>query len=193
VKRTLIFLLSLMPVLAFGANTWNERDLAWTAPTTCSDGTAITNCPVTGYKLEAAGTCTATSWNAVATVGKVLTYHVTNLAPGNYCFRVKATSAGGDSAPSPTTASSQTTVVQPPPSVPDAPGSVVVAISPTAYTVIKSQDALVMLPVGTVATSTACDVTQAISLKGQTYNPVPVSSVKFTGTARPIVTFAICG
>ena len=189
-----LVLVALAPLLAHSANAWNERDLSATAPTACTDGSPIAQCPVTGYKWEAAGSCSATTWNALGTTAaNVVSYHASNLAPGPYCFRVKATSANGDSAPSPTTAQSQTTVTQPPPSIPNAPGTVVVAISPTAYSVIKSQDALVMIPVGTVTPATQCDNSQAVLIRGQTYNPVPAASVRFTGTAKPIVTFAICG
>jgi hypothetical protein len=179
---------------AYAANAWNERDLSWKAPTTCSDGTTdLTLCVVTGYKVEAAGSCTATTWNALgATAANVTTLHAT-LNAGTYCFRVKATSSAGDSPPSTTSTGSQTVVVQP--SVPPgAPGPVSVAVNATAYNLIKSETGLiVMLPVGVIATQTSCDATQAVITGGKTYNPVSPASVRFTGSVKSVLPFAICG
>lgn len=110
---------------AEAANAWNERDIYWGPPTTCSDGDPdLTHCPVTGYKVEVAGSCTATVWNPLATVGLVTTHHVANLQPGSYCFRVKATSADGDSGPSPIIPESLTKVVKPAPVIPGQPAAV---------------------------------------------------------------------
>lgn len=116
-------------VRAEAANAWNERDLQWFAPTACFDGTTdLSQCPVTGYKVEVAGSCTATSWNLLATVGNVTNYHVTNLKPGSYCFRGRAITAGGDSDPAATTINSMTVVTAPLP-IKSAP--------PSAMTVTK--------------------------------------------------------
>lgn len=117
--------LSIFVAPAHAANAWHERDLNWGPPTTCSDGDPdVSHCPVTGYKVEVAGSCTATVWNSLVTISNVTTYHVANLQPGSYCFRVKATSAGGDSGPGPTTADSLTKVVKPASPVPAPPGAV---------------------------------------------------------------------
>lgn len=124
---TFLILLALAPVFAHAANAWHERDLNWSAPTTCFDGdTDLTHCPVTGYKVEVAGSCTATSWNLLATVGYVTNYHVTNLKPGSYCFRTRAISAGGDSDPAPTIPESKTVVSSPLPVKTAAPGATTV-------------------------------------------------------------------
>lgn len=115
-KAIALFLGMLLPSLAFSANVWNERDLSWFAPTACFDGsTDLSQCPVTGYKVEVAGSCVAASWNLLATVGNVTSYHVTNLKAGTYCFRGRAITAGGDSDPGSTGTSSLTTVTAPVP------------------------------------------------------------------------------
>lgn len=131
--RALFILIAALGVLigasqpAEAANAWHERDLNWGPPTMCSDGDPdVTHCPVTGYKVEVAGSCAATVWNPLATVGLVTTYHVANLQPGSYCFRVKGTSAGGDTGPSPTGPDSLTKVVKPAPLVPGPPTAVLV-------------------------------------------------------------------
>ena len=179
---------------AEAANAWNERDLSWNAPITCSDGTTdMSKCQVTGYKLEAAGSCTASTWNALGTTAANITSYHATLNPGTYCFRVKAASANGDSAPSTTNAGSQTTVIQPA-VPPGAPGPVSVAVNATAYNLIKSEAGLiVMLPVGVIATQASCDATQAVITGGKTYNPVSPASVRFTGSVKSVLPFAICG
>lgn len=112
---------------AGAANAWHERDLAWGAPATCFDGdTNLTHCPVTGYKVEVAGSCAAASWNVLATVGNVTSYHVTNLKPGSYCFRTRAITAGGDGDPAPTVPESKTVVTAPLPVKAGAPGATIV-------------------------------------------------------------------
>lgn len=114
-KIALVCLL-LLPTLAFGANAWNERDLSWTPSPSV----------VTGYKIEVAGACAATTWNVLVTVGNVTSYHVTNLKAGTYCFRARATSEDGDSDPGPTGPTSTTTVAPPVPVKPSPPGTVLV-------------------------------------------------------------------
>lgn len=112
---------------AEAANAWNERDLTWFAPTACFDGgTDLSQCPVTGYKVEVAGSCTAPTWNLLATVGNVTSYHVTNLKAGTYCFRGRAITAGGDSDAGPTGPGSMTTVSAPQPVRSDPPSAMTV-------------------------------------------------------------------
>jgi hypothetical protein len=129
-KITLALLAIFLPLFAVSveaANAWHERDLSWPAPVACADGdTDLTHCPVTGYKVEVAGSCTATSWNILATVGNVTNYHVTNLKPGSYCFRTRATNSGGDSDPAPTLPESKTVVTSPVPVKAGTPGATTV-------------------------------------------------------------------
>lgn len=122
----------------------------------------------------------------------------TNVGAGTYSHYITASVAGVESDPS---AVVTTVVGAAPAPKPNPPGIPVVTFTPlaaTAYSVIKSQGAtpgeagqLIMLPVGRTS-ATSCDQTQAVQLGGQTYRPVPTASVTFTGTARPVVAFAIC-
>jgi|KBSSwiStaDraftv2_1062776.scaffolds.fasta_scaffold1157550_2 hypothetical protein len=122
------FLLSLIAARAEAANSWNERDLNWGPPTACFDGdTDLTHCQVTGYKVEVAGSCTAISWNVLATVGNVTTYHVTNLKPGSYCFRTRAITTGGEGDPALTIPASRTVVTSPQPVKAGPPGATTVS------------------------------------------------------------------
>lgn len=182
---------SLVPQLAQAANAWNERDLTWTAPLTCSDGSPLAQCPVTGYKLEAAGSCAASVWNALATVGVVTTYHAANLAPGTYCFRVRATSANGDSLPGPTTSGSQTTVIAP---LPGPPGGVTV-VAATAYEIRPGTGALTASRIGVIPLGTPCQ-SDTRTVSGVTYNridPKAVDLINWPLVLPPKDTFARCG
>jgi hypothetical protein len=125
VRALLTLWLTLMVPVAFaGTNAWNERDLSWGPPATCIDGDPdLTHCPVTGYKVEVAGSCAATTWNALVTIGNTTSYHVTNLKTGSYCFRTRAITAGGEGEPSPVIPESKTIVTPPVPIKAAAPGA----------------------------------------------------------------------
>lgn len=87
-----------MPALsAVPAAAWNEDRLTWTAPTTCSDGSPIANCPITGYRIETARTATATTWTTQATVSVVVAYIATNRLIGQNCYRIFTLTAAGES------------------------------------------------------------------------------------------------
>lgn len=74
--------------------------LTWTPSTTCDDGSALTNCPTTGYvvehKLPSESTYTALSQPAAT----VFTYTHAAVAPGIHQYRIIAKSLQGNSAPS---------------------------------------------------------------------------------------------
>ncbi|MEP7247589.1 MAG: fibronectin type III domain-containing protein, partial [Gammaproteobacteria bacterium] len=58
--------------------------IGWTAPTQCADGTPVSNCPVTGYRLEY-GTNFGSS---VSLAANVLTYTFTGLPAATYQGRL---------------------------------------------------------------------------------------------------------
>lgn len=128
--RTFLALLALLPTLAYAQAPlrWNETQLTWTAPTQCAEGSPLTDCPITGYQLEVAQSCTATSWTPVATVPPdQLGFKHTGLTPGTRCYRVIAL-AETPSDPSLTTEDSIKTTVAP---APGRPGVVIVSVSVT--------------------------------------------------------------
>lgn len=154
-----------------------------------TDGTSILAGTVSAFKFFGASQgqpkvlITPTAVSACSFI-----WAVTN--PGTYCAEVSQVTQGTESDHS---AEACLTIAQPKPTAPGAPTMTLTALSPTAFSMIKGQDSLIVLPVGTVSLTTPCDASQALMLKGQTYNPVPVASVRFTGTARPILALAICG
>lgn len=88
--RSLAFLVlvALAPIFAHAGGV----TLSYTAPTTCADGSALTNCPTTGYEVLTAASATATS-ATLETVGPtVTTRNYANLTPGTYCYSVKTVS-----------------------------------------------------------------------------------------------------
>lgn len=177
---SLLLLFALAPIMARAADVTIKCD----PPTQFTDGTPIPAGAVITYKLYA---------GSLLDTQPACQFVRKGLAANTYNYTATASVAGVESDPS-----SPVQVVVPGPVTPtpkpNAPGVPVATVSPsspTAYSVIKSQDSLVMLPVGKT-TATACDLTQAVQLGAQTYRPVPAASVTFTGTARPIVTFAVC-
>lgn len=81
--------------------------ISWTAPTHCVDGSPITSCPVTGYIVSVAN-APDTSFSTVVTVsGNTLSLNIPNTPDGTRCYKVVATSAGGNSDPSNTACKTQ--------------------------------------------------------------------------------------
>lgn len=84
--------------------TAHNAHLAWTAPTTCVDGSA---CTATGFKVyKASVACPASGLPTGATVlaalaGTVTTYDDGTIsAPGTYCYYVTAVNSVGESSAS---------------------------------------------------------------------------------------------
>ena len=162
--------------------------LTWTLATANTDGSAI---PATGPTSLAAtrvewGTCsgsnfgTASGQQIVAT--PAVTYTVTGLAAGVWCFRAYSrTVAGLESAP---TVVVTKTILQAPP---QPPGNLTVAAL-TVYQFIGTTDAITLLAVGTVPAGTACDPAQSVNGR----YAVPRAAVTWYGSVRPRVVFANC-
>jgi hypothetical protein len=113
-----LFALAVLPTLASAQ--WNVNDVDWTGPTQCSDGSAITNCPVQSYQIERSATPTGTYVLAGTSVTPGFRHTVT--AGGQNCYRVRSVGANGASELSVT--SGCKTNVAPPPPVPNPPTNV---------------------------------------------------------------------
>lgn len=165
-----------------------DAALTWTLATANTDGTAI---PASGPTSLAAtrvewGTCsgsnfgTASGQQIVAT--PAVTYTVTGLAAGVWCFRAYSrTVAGLESAP---TVVVTKTILQAPP---NPPGNLTVAAT-VVYQFIGTTDAVTLLAVGTVPAGTACDPAQSVNGR----YAVPRAAVTWYGSVRPRVVFAQC-
>jgi hypothetical protein len=126
-KRLLVLLTIAFPFAA-QAQQWDSNALSWSAPTTCTSGVPVSNCPVTGYRIERSATATG----VFASVGTSTTtsFTHTSAAAGGNCYRAIALSAKGDSAPS-----NVFCKVNTPPSGPPSPPSNLTIIEPIAFTV----------------------------------------------------------
>ena len=165
-----------------------DAALTWTLATQNTDGSAI---PASGPTSLAAtrvewGTCsgsnfgTASGQQTVAT--PATTYTITGLAAGVWCFRAYSrTVAGLESAP---TNAVTKTILQAPP---NPPGKLVVA-DLVVYQFIGTDDAVALLPVGTVPAGTACDPLQSVNGR----YAVPRAAVTWYGNVKPRVVFAQC-
>jgi len=162
--------------------------VSWVAPTLCSDGTSISNCPITKYTVYQ-----GQQGNVLTAVGgtapNITTFVATNVSGGQWCYAVSASSQAGESALS---MSACVTVTMPVPQPPAAPTLSVTVSKTTAYDQLKSKDTLSLLPVGNVPAGTVCDPTQGMTKAGIWYFVVPVSKVTFTGSARPLAVVAQC-
>lgn len=117
----------------------------------------------------------------------------TNLGAGTYWHYATVTIAGAESNPSLVTSITIAAPAPPKPNAPTNPKTTLIGAPTTAYSVIKSDQSLVLLPVGTVPPGTACDSTQGVVRGGNLYNVVDKAVVTYTGTARPLVVLAQCG
>ena len=183
--------LILLASFAIGLAQAGEAQTSWTQPTQNTDGSAIPASGtgrLTGNRIEW-GTCTGTAPNyAFGTQAgqQVFTtpttaYTVLNLTPGTWCFRAYASTTYGESGPSAVAAK---VIAAPMPNPPTG----LAAVGGVAYTILKRENRLVMLPVGTVPADTACDTSQSVN----GYYVVPREAVVFTGTVQPMVVVAQC-
>ena len=153
--------------------------ITWTAPTICADGTALTNCPTSGYRIYGAlqgqpkvllASPAATSATATLTLGA-----------GNQCFDMTTLSGANESAHS---AESCKVVPAPLPNPPT-----IVTVATTVFNVIKSTDKLSLVAVGTVPLGVACSPTMGAN----GLRVVPRAQVTWTSTTHPLVVVADCG
>ena len=178
------FVLSALPKTANAG----DAALTWTLATQNTDGSAI---PASGPTSLTAtrvewGTCSGSAFGTVVGQQTVatpsVTYTVTGLAAGVWCFRAYSrTVAGLESAP---TNAVTKTILQAPP---QPPGNLTVAAL-TVYQFIGTTDAITLLAVGTVPAGTACDPAQSVNGR----YAVPRAAVTWYGSVRPRVVFANC-
>jgi hypothetical protein len=162
---------------------YKDRVFQWTAPTECVDGTDISNCPLTEYRLYCDNLSipysvpeTELSYTAPATDFPV---------GGPYTCYATALSGQLESDPSNTITFSVVATQSPP----APPSGLTVQNVLTASTIIESPDQIILLPVGTVVAGTACDT--RMSVNGQYL--VPRDSVDWnTGVEPQMAVFANC-
>lgn len=185
--------LVVLDMLSLSVARADDRVVAWTAPTLNEDGSTLTDLAgfVISYSTDPA--VPTNNMQSVTLTDKALTrYTVTGLTPGTWYFTMRAVNASGANS---VRTAIVNTVVAAPATRPKPPGGLQVtaaSVSPTAYSVIKSNQQLVLLPVGTLPLGTPCDTAQGVVRGGNLFNVVPTSAVTYSGTARPLVVLAAC-
>jgi hypothetical protein len=184
-----LFVFALLATTAHAqtARKWNETDLAWTASTTCSDGSPVTNCAATGYRIERATAATG-PWTAVVTLpASATTYRATGLPAGTNHFRWFTLSAGGESVAS-SVVSSVNTAPLPNPPTPR-------VVEPTAFEIRpNSTGTLVATRIGIIEAGALCSA-ETREVGAVTYNRVDTRSVdlvNWPGALKPIEAWAQC-
>lgn len=181
-KFTLALACLLLPLIAAPAFA-TDVQIACAAPTKFTDGTTITGA-ITYKFYGAMQGQPKVLLNATARTSCANTW--ASAPTGNVCADVTASVGGIESAHS---AESCIAVAAPTPNAPGAPTLTLAAVGPTAYTLIKSKDRFVALPVGTIPLGTPCDNTQPVL----GFYVVPVDAVKWSGTVRTLAALASCG
>jgi hypothetical protein len=183
-----VILLSLLSILCGAAQAGDAR-LSWSAPTQRVNGAPLDN--LAGFRVywgqESRNYTSQAEINAPA----VLEYFIDQLGAGTWYFAVTAFDATGlESAYS---AEVSKTIEQELPPLPPADPRVVSGEALVAYTLVQTANRIVLVPVGTVASGTLCDGTQAIrDANGVTGYVIPRESVTWAGTVRPRVVVAEC-
>lgn len=176
--------------VANAADAWNEDTVTWSPPAACADGSATTNCPVTGYKVETAPSKTSSTWVTVATVGNVLTAKATGLTAGVHCYRVSTIAANGTSAAA--VQGNDCPVTTAP--LPGPPTNVLTTVEQTVYDVRPNEQTFAFdlgRRVGTVKLGAACD--ESRSTGNGFYALERPSRVSLTRAARSTALVARCG
>lgn len=152
----------------------------WTNPVAYDDASTLPVTDITQTRVEY-GSCNGTAFGTklgeVIAIGGKTGTTIPNLDVGDYCVRAYTTASNAESNAS---AVAQGSVSPTPPELS--------VNETTAYTIIKSEDQFIALPVGTVPIGTRCDPFQPIL----DFYVVPVAEVTFTGSARPIAVVASC-
>ena len=156
-----------------------SASLTWVAPTKNTDGSPLTN--LSGYTIHYGNSSSTLNQTVSVTNPSITAYVVENLAPGTWYFGVKAVTPTATSGMS----NIATKVITNP--IPAAPTNLHV-VELTAYQFIGTLDKVVLLPVGTVPSGTACKSDQSVN----GHYVVPRSAVTWYGSVKPQVVFAKC-
>lgn len=204
-KRTSLFLLLLLPIIAVGADC--TAVMTWTAPTQNTDGSALLKCTsqtstptptcLRGYYIYHATTAAGILAGTKIDINdrNALTYTITipNCSNHTRYYAISAyNSAGTESALSPV--GNKVFVI---PLIPNAPGNFTVqpdapgAANGTAYRMRQTIDSFEFVALGTVPVNTPCNGAKA-TVDG--YALVPRSAVKPSASVDvlPLLTFAKC-
>ena len=126
----------------------------------------------------------------LVSANKISTTISTEGPPGDYCFAGTHTNSFGVSSELSNVAikSVSTTGEVRTFTTPLAPTGLAVTGDPTVFTIIRQQNRIILLPVGTVPPNTPCIAEQSVN----GHNAVPIDQVTWSGTVRPVIVVAQC-
>lgn len=166
--------------LAVFAATRSDADtsatVSWTKPTQNTDGSALTN--LAGYAVYYGLSATSLSTRVNVPDATLTTYVVSSLTPGTYYFAVTAYNTATVESDLSNVSSKVITA------------GLAIGNDTKVYQFVGIADRIVMLPVGTVPASTACDPTQ--SALGYYVVPQVGVTVSWFGSVKPKVVFGQC-
>lgn len=146
-------------------------NLSWTAPTTNTDGSPLTD--LAGYRVYSGCGASGLYDRPVETIGAgVESLVIGSLPDAGVCYFVATTvnSQGVES------------------SFSNEASKVMSVSTLVVYGIIQSRDRIVLLPVGEISSDVFCDTSQSVNGR----YVVPRDEVTFAGSVRPEVVFAEC-
>lgn len=177
---------ALIALLVAGAVHADDVTLSWTHDGKNTDGSAAT---LAGFRIHYG--ITARNSTIDVPSGTARTYIVPALGAGTWQFDVVAYDTRGfESLPSEVATRD---VAEPPPSpLPSAPGTLTTTAVRSAYTIKQTDNRISVVAVGTVPAGQLCVATNGVFVSGKVYFRVPVTSVTWSGSVRPVVVVADC-
>lgn len=163
--------------------------LNWTAPITCTDGTAVTNCATTGYRVYGAlqGAAKTIVWTAVKTDTSAV---LANVSAGTWCYDMTTVAGAQESIHSNEVCK---TIAPPGPNPPTLTTVTVVAgVGTQPVYGIVANGARSSAVYGFVAAGIPCTGIPVFTYRGNTYYHVDKSNVKWWATAPTSSVAAAC-
>lgn len=185
-----IYVAILLTVLVAAAAKAGTVTLNWVAPTTCTDGTAVTNCATTGYRVYGAlqGVVPkAIVWTAIKTDTSAV---LANVPAGTWCYQMTTVAGALESLPSNEVCK---TIAPPGPNPPTLTTVTVVAgIGTQPVYGIVANGARSSAVYGFVAAGVPCSGIPVFNYRGNTYYHVDKSNVKWWATVPTSSVAAAC-
>lgn len=189
--RAFLVLVCLTATLFCVSKAWaGSVTLTWTAPTTRTDGSALTN--LAGYRIYH-GTAAASITTRVDVSVATATSHVlSGLPAGVRYFQMTAVDANG--VESARTSVLSTTVVDAPPSPPNNVQVTVQAADTNAYKQRFATDSFSLVSIGSVPVGTVLDTSRTVSDSTGVYCAVSRAAVTLRNRfdVLPLITYAKC-
>lgn len=159
-KRILLATFLCMSSMTCIAQNWDSNFLQWTAPQKCADGSALTNCKITAYRIERSATPTGTFVQVGTANANAVSYIHSGAPAGQNCYQVVAVS--GAAASTPSNVACKTNVK---PDIPSEPPQNLTVTGTTAYNIRVDYQRFAFVKGtkwGTATKGAACDESRCV-------------------------------